>query len=49
MALDMIRRKEIDPERFVSHRYPLSRAADAVKTAAFDKENAVKVMVDCLE
>lgn len=49
MALDMIRRKEIDPQRFVSHRYPLSRVAEAVKTAAFDKENAVKVMVDCLE
>jgi len=48
MALDMIRRRDIDPERFISHTYPLGQAVDALKTAAMDKENAIKVMVDCL-
>ncbi len=48
MALDMIRRGEIDPARFISHTFPLAQAAEAVKTAAFDKASAIKVMVDCL-
>jgi len=49
MALDMIQRGEIDPARFISHTFPLSAIETAVKTAAFEKEKAIKVVVECLE
>lgn len=48
IALDMVRRKEIDAGRFITHTFPLSSVGTAINTAAFDKESAVKVMVDCL-
>lgn len=47
MALDLIRKGEIPAGRFISHTYPLSDTASAIHTAAFDKESAIKVMVDC--
>lgn len=47
IALDMIRREEIDAGRFISHTYPLADVESAITTAAFDKETAIKVMVDC--
>lgn len=47
MALDMIRRREIDAGRFITHTFPLSEADAAVRAAAYEKATVVKVMVDC--
>lgn len=45
MAIDLLKRTVIDARDFVSHTYCLDEVAKAVNTAAFDKENAIKVMV----
>jgi L-iditol 2-dehydrogenase len=45
MAIDLLARKAIDGRRFISHTFPLEEAQEAVSTAAFDKERALKVMV----
>jgi L-iditol 2-dehydrogenase len=45
MAIDLLHRKVIEAGDFVSHVYRFEEAAQAVRTAAFDKENAIKVMV----
>jgi L-iditol 2-dehydrogenase len=45
MAIDLLARKVIDSRRFISHTFPLEKAQEAVSTAAFDKEHALKVVV----
>ncbi|MBM4043607.1 MAG: zinc-binding dehydrogenase [Planctomycetes bacterium] len=46
-AIDLLARGVFRAEDFVTHRLPLSRVAEAMQTAARDKENVIKVMVDC--
>ena len=45
IALDLLRTGRIDGEKLISHRFPLSAAAEAIRTACFDKNNAIKVVV----
>ena len=45
MALDLLRSGRVDGNKLISHRFPLSEAAEAVRTACLDKTNAIKVIV----
>lgn len=45
IALDLLRDGRIDGQKLISHRFPLADAAEAVRTACFDKDNAIKVVV----
>ena len=45
MALDLLRSGRMDGERLISHRFPLADAAEAIRTACFDKNEAIKVVV----
>jgi len=47
MAIDLLARRVFRAEDFVTHRFPLSQVAEAMDTAAHDKENVIKVVVDC--
>jgi len=47
MAIDLLARGAIESDDFVTHRFPLSRAVEAMETAARDKENVIKLIVDC--
>jgi L-iditol 2-dehydrogenase len=49
MAMDLLAREVINAEDFITHRFPLSQASEALATAARDKENVIKVLVDCRE
>lgn len=44
MALELIRSGKIDPEGLITHRFPLSRTAEAFQTAARNKE-CLKVVI----
>ena len=44
-AADYLRRGMLPVERFITHEYPLRQVAQALKTAAYDRANAVKVLV----
>lgn len=45
MALELLRSKRVDGEKLISHRFPLSEAAEAIRIACLDKKNAIKVVV----
>jgi threonine dehydrogenase-like Zn-dependent dehydrogenase len=45
MAIDLLARRVIDGRQFVSQTFALEKAQEALSTAAFDKEQALKVMV----
>lgn len=44
-ALELLRSGRVDGEKIISHRFPLSEAAEAIRTACFDKNEAIKVVV----
>jgi L-iditol 2-dehydrogenase len=44
-ALDLLRSGRVPGERFITHRFPLSDAAEAIRVACFDKGEAIKVVV----
>lgn len=44
-ALDLLRRREIDPTDFITHRYGFDQVPEAVKFAAENRTETVKVMV----
>lgn len=45
LALDLLRSGRVDGARLISHRFPLADAAEAVRVACTDKNNAIKVVV----
>ena len=45
MALELLRIGRVDGEKLISHRFPLADAAEAVRVACTDKNNAIKVVV----
>ncbi len=45
MALNLLRSGRVDGESLISHRFPLADAGEAIRTACFDKNNAIKVVV----
>lgn len=45
IALDLLRSGRVEGEKFISHRFPLSAAGEAVRTACLDKNNVIKVVV----
>jgi len=45
MALDLLRSGRVDGESLITHKYPLADAGKAIRTACFDKNNAIKVVV----
>jgi len=45
-VIDMLASGELQPERLISHDYPLARFAEALETAR-DVDAAIKVLVDC--
>ncbi len=45
VAIDLIRRRVIDPALFVTHRFPLDKTPEAIKFAAEKRSEIVKVMV----
>lgn len=45
MALDLLRSGRVDGNALISHRFPLSEAAEAIRVACCDKNNAIKVVV----
>ena len=44
-ALELLRSGRVDGEKLISHRFPLSDAAEAIRVACFDKDAAIKVVV----
>ena len=46
MALELIKLGRIDADTLISHRFPLKQIEKAVRTAAEDKANAIKVVVN---
>jgi len=46
MALELLKSGRVDGKRLISHRFPLSEAAEAIRTACCDKKNAIKVVVE---
>jgi threonine dehydrogenase-like Zn-dependent dehydrogenase len=46
MALELLRSGRIDGARLISHRFPLSEADRAIRTACREKNDAVKVVVE---
>jgi len=44
-AVEYLRRRMLPVERFVTHAYPLDRLEEALHTAAYDRDKAVKVVV----
>ncbi len=45
-ALDLLARRVIDPDVFISHVYPFAQVPEALRCAAEARSEAVKVMVD---
>jgi len=45
LALELLRSRRIDGEKLISHRFPLADAAEAIRVACTDKNNAIKVVV----
>ncbi|MGC9349205.1 MAG: zinc-dependent alcohol dehydrogenase [Anaerolineae bacterium] len=45
-ALDLLRRRVIDPDLFISHTFPFEEVPEAVRFAATARSETVKVMVD---
>ena len=46
MALELLKSGRVDGPRLISHRFPLSEAAEAIRVACRDKKNAIKVVVE---
>ena len=46
MALELLKSGRVDGKSLISHRFPLQDAAEAVRVACLDKQNAVKVVVE---
>lgn len=44
-ALDLLRSGRVPGEKFITHRFPLADAAEAIRVACFDKGEAIKVVV----
>jgi threonine dehydrogenase-like Zn-dependent dehydrogenase len=44
-ALDLLRSGRVPGEKLITHRFPLSDAAEAIRVACFDKGEAIKVVV----
>ena len=44
-AIDFLRRGVVPPDRFVTHVFPLEKLGEALRTAATDKEQTIKVVV----
>ena len=45
LALELLRSGRVPGEKFISHRFPLADAAEAIRVACFDKDAAIKVVV----
>lgn len=45
-ALELLRQRVIDPDIFVTQRYPFRQVPEAVRRAAEDRSEVIKVMVD---
>jgi L-iditol 2-dehydrogenase len=45
IAIDLLRRKAVDPDLFISHTFDFADLPEALRTAEQDKNNVVKVMV----
>ena len=45
LALELLRDGRVDGARLISHRFPLADAAEALRVACTDKNNAIKVVV----
>jgi len=45
IAIDLLKRKAVDPDLFITHRFGFGELSRALETAERDKEGAVKVMV----
>jgi len=45
IALELLRAKRVDGEKMISHRFPLSEAAEAIRVACLNKNEAIKVVV----
>jgi L-iditol 2-dehydrogenase len=46
LALELLRSGRIDGSKLISHRFPLSDAARAIRAACLDKNEAIKVVVE---
>ena len=46
MALELLRTGRVDGAKLISHRFPLSEAARAIRLACLDKNEAIKVVVE---
>jgi len=46
LALELLRAKRIDGTKLISHRFPLSEAPRAIRTACLDKNEAIKVVIE---
>jgi threonine dehydrogenase-like Zn-dependent dehydrogenase len=47
VALDLLKRKVIDPEKMVTHVFPLDRTRDALLETENNKAGVVKTVIDC--
>ncbi len=45
MAISLLERRQIDAADFITHTFPFSRVADALRQAEEDKEHVIKVVV----
>jgi threonine dehydrogenase-like Zn-dependent dehydrogenase len=46
LAVELLRSGRVNGTRLISHRFPLSEAAKAIRTACLDKNDAIKVVVE---
>ena len=47
LALDLLKRKVIDPAKMVTHTFPLDRTEEALNIAENNKAEVVKVVIEC--
>ncbi|MDH7601791.1 MAG: alcohol dehydrogenase catalytic domain-containing protein [Armatimonadota bacterium] len=47
IAIDLLKNRIVEPEKLVSHVFPLESASEALLCAGEDKANAVKVVLSC--
>lgn len=46
LAIDLLKRKVIDPGAFITHTFPFDSLSEALRVAETDKEHVVKVMIE---
>lgn len=46
LAIDLLKRKAIDPDPFITHTFPFAELPRAMHVAETDKANVIKVMID---